>query len=311
LLEELARAPADEGPAAWQEPLRPGDHLDRFEIRRRIGSGGFGEVYEAHDGDLGRAVALKTLRPARAGRELSPESIRKEAEAVARLSHPGIVTLHDVRNSSRGPYLVMELLEGETLAERLTRGPLPIGEALRLAEEMAQALAHAHGRGVLHRDLKPANAFLCVGGRVKLLDFGLAHLLGTPGGGNAGTPAYMAPEQARGEAVDERADVYAAWVVLGEMLTGKRPVGARRARGRRPPGAVPLPGGLRAGSRGRGRRDPRGRLDRPLPREHLAEHHPGRVDVRALVDGLATRLLRRHVRGRAGVATSRRPEEMR
>jgi hypothetical protein len=119
---------------------------------------------------------------------------------------------------------VEELLHGETLAERIAKGPLAADEALRVAEEMARGLAHAHHRGVLHRDLKPANVFLCEDGRVKLLDFGLAHLLGREGSSGGGTPAYMAPEQARGEAVDERADVYAAAVILGESLTGRRPV---------------------------------------------------------------------------------------
>ncbi len=123
-----------------------------------------------------------------------------------------------------GAYLVMELLRGETLAKRIEKGPLPVDEALRVAEQMAEGLAHAHSRGVLHRDLKPANVFVCEDGRVKLLDFGLAHLLGNEGSSGAGTPAYMAPEQAAGVTVDERADVWAAGMVLGEMLTGKRPV---------------------------------------------------------------------------------------
>jgi tetratricopeptide (TPR) repeat protein len=224
LLEELAQAPGDDLLAAWQEELRPGDRLDRFEIRREIGRGGFGAVYEAFDGELGRVVAIKTLRPGRSRQELAAGWIRKEAEAVAKLSHPGIVTLHDVCNCASGPYLVMELLEGRTLAERLADGPLPQDEALRVAEGMAQALAHAHKRGVLHRDLKPDNVFLTDDGRVKLLDFGLAHLLGRDDGSSGGTPAYMAPEQARGEVIDERADVYAAAMVLGEMLTGHRPV---------------------------------------------------------------------------------------
>jgi tetratricopeptide (TPR) repeat protein len=226
LLEELAQAPGDDLLAAWQEELKPGDRLDRFEIRRQIGRGGFGAVYEAFDGELGRVVAIKTLRPGRSRRDLSATWIRREAEAVAKLSHAGIVTLYDVCNCASGPYLVMELLEGRTLAERLADGPLPRAEALRVAEEMAQALAHAHKRGVLHRDLKPANVFLCDDGHVKLLDFGLAHLLGTQASAGAGTPAYMAPEQARGEVVDERADVYAAGMVLGETLIGKRPLEA-------------------------------------------------------------------------------------
>ena len=141
---------------------------------------------------------------------------------MARLDHPCIVTLFDVGTCDSGPYLVMELLRGKTLAQRIAEGPVPLAEALRIAEEMAKGLAHAHQRGVLHRDFKPANVFLCEDGRVKLLDFGLAHLLGTEGISGAGTPKYMAPEQARGEEVDQRADVYAAGRVLGDMLGERR-----------------------------------------------------------------------------------------
>jgi tetratricopeptide (TPR) repeat protein len=224
LLLELAQAPEEDLAASWQGTLKPGEAVGRYQIREEIGRGGFGAVYEAFDPELGRAVALKTLRPGRTRRELTQDWIKKEAEAVARLDHPGIVTVHDVGTCPSGPYLVMELLRGQTLQQRLEKGPLPAGEALRVAEEMARALAHAHHRGVLHRDLKPGNVFLTEDGRVKLLDFGLAHLLGREGGSSGGTPAYMAPEQARGEPVDERADVYAAGMVLGEMLTGRRPL---------------------------------------------------------------------------------------
>ena len=181
-------------------------------------------MYEAFDPDLGRTVALKALKPGRTQHQLSEEWIKREAEAVAKLDHPAIVTIFDVGTCPAGAYLVMELLRGETLADRIGKGRLPVDEALRIAEQMAEGLAHAHSRGVLHRDLKPANVFVCEDGRVKLLDFGLAHLLGTEGSSGAGTPAYMAPEQAAGAVVDERADVYAAGMVLGEMLTGRRPV---------------------------------------------------------------------------------------
>jgi len=118
---------------------------------------------------------------------------------------------------------VEELLRGEALEKRLARGPLPLDQALEMAVQIARAISHAHSRGVLHRDLKPANVFLTEDGRVKLLDFGLAHLLGTRGAPSGGTPAYMAPEQARGEAVDERADVFASGAVLFEALAGRRP----------------------------------------------------------------------------------------
>ncbi|HET8733326.1 MAG TPA: serine/threonine-protein kinase, partial [Anaeromyxobacteraceae bacterium] len=224
LLAEIAQVPADDAASAWREPLKPGDVVGRYEIRREIGRGGFGAVYEAFDPQLGRTVALKALKPGRSKHLVSEEWIQKEAEAVAKLDHPAIVTIHDVGTCPAGAYLVMELLRGETLARRIEKGPLPVDEALRIAEQMAEGLAHAHSRGVLHRDLKPANVFVCEDGRVKLLDFGLAHLLGTEGSSGAGTPAYMAPEQAAGTAVDERADVWAAAMVLGEMLTGRRPV---------------------------------------------------------------------------------------
>ncbi len=243
LLQEIALAPADDVVAAWKEQLRPGARVGRFEIRGEIGRGGFGSVYEAVDPELGRSVALKALRPHRTGRELSAEWIKKEAEAVAKLNHPNIVTLFDVGRCAAGPYLVMELLRGETLAARLEKGVLPLDEALQVADDMASGLAHAHAHGVLHRDLKPANAFLGEDGRVKILDFGLAHLLGSEAGSSGGTPAFMAPEQARGETVDERADVYALGVVLFQLLTGKLPYEARAERGVPGGGAPPeIPG---------------------------------------------------------------------
>ncbi len=230
LLEELARAPAEDLHGAWQRRLHPGDVVGRFEILRELGRGGFGVVYEALDQQLGRSVAFKTLRPARTSHELSADWIRKEAEAVARLDHPAIVTLHEVGTCDSGPYLVEELLRGETLEGRLRGGPLPAAVAVGVGLEIAKALAHAHGRGVLHRDLKPANVFLTEDGRVKLLDFGLAHLLGTRGVQGAGTPAYMAPEQLRGEVVDARADVFALGVTLFEALSGKVPFEVKEGR---------------------------------------------------------------------------------
>ncbi len=223
LLQELADAPGEDALLAWKCELRAGDRVGRFEIRREVGRGGFGAVYEAFDTQLNRTVAVKALRLRRPRSDLSTDWMKQEAEAVARLDHPCIVTLFDVGSCSSGPYLVMELLRGETLARRIAGGPMSSADALRIAEEMAKGLAHAHERGVLHRDLKPANVFLCEDGRVKLLDFGLAHLLGSQDAKGAGTPAYMAPEQARGEEVDQRADVFAAGRVLGEMLGERRP----------------------------------------------------------------------------------------
>jgi TolB-like protein/tetratricopeptide (TPR) repeat protein len=223
LLQELARAPGDDLYRAWQRRLQPGDAVGRFEILREIGRGGFGVVYEALDRQLGRSVAFKTLRPTRSLHELSTDSILREAEAVARLDHPAIVTLYDVGHCASGPYLVEEMLHGETLEQRLRGGPLPARDAVGIGLEVARGLAHAHGRGVLHRDLKPGNLLLTEDGRVKLLDFGLAHLLGTRGLHGAGTPAYMAPEQLRGQAVDARADVFSLGATLFEMLAGNAP----------------------------------------------------------------------------------------
>ena len=223
LLQELARAPGEDLHRAWERRLRPGDSIGRFEILKEIGRGGFGVVYEALDRQLGRSVAFKTLRPTRTVHELAADSILREAEAVARLDHPAIVTLYDVGHCPSGPYLVEEMLRGETLEQRLRGGPLPARDAVAIGLEVARGLAHAHGHGVLHRDLKPGNVLLTESGRVKLLDFGLAYLLGTRGLHGAGTPAYMAPEQLRGEAVDARADVFALGATLFEMLSGKPP----------------------------------------------------------------------------------------
>jgi serine/threonine protein kinase len=228
LLRQVAGTPEAERGGAWGEALRPGAVIGRFELVREIGRGGFGVVWEARDRDLGRSVAFKAVR-AGSRAELRQERLLCEAEAAARLSHPNIVTLFDVGRSAVGPYLVMELLRGATLDDRLSAGPLALREALHVGVEVAKGLAHAHARGVAHRDLKPANIFLCEDGQVKVLDLGLAHAFGHRRVGG-GTPAYMAPEQWRGAPEDERTDVFAMGVVLFEMLTGAPPfVGERDA----------------------------------------------------------------------------------
>ncbi len=233
LLEELARAP-DSIPAPLA--LGPGDLLGRYEVVREIGRGGFGVVCEARDRELGRLVAVKTIRP-RPG--VDAGMLRVEAEAAAQLQHPNIVTIHDLGTTRGAAWLVYELLRGETMEERLRRGALLVEEAMRVAEAVAAGMAHAHRAGVIHRDLKPANVFLCDDGGVKILDFGLSRFLGSVSR-EGGTPGYMAPEQWRGEAQDARADVFAAGVMLYETLSGARPYPVETGRSavldaRRPP----------------------------------------------------------------------------
>ncbi|GEJ58699.1 serine/threonine-protein kinase [Anaeromyxobacter diazotrophicus] len=233
LLQELARAPPvqEEG---WERLLVPGAVVGRFELLREVGQGGFGVVFEAEDRELHRRVAFKALRPGAGARAPASAWMAEEAEAVARLNHPGIVTLYDAGRCEAGPYLVLELLRGETLAERLARGPLAPERAVALAAGVAAALAHAHAARVVHRDLKPGNVFVTEEGGVKLLDFGIAHVLGRDLK-SAGTPAFMAPEQRRGGPEGPAVDVYAVGALLAAMVGGAPP---------REPGAAPrLPAG--------------------------------------------------------------------
>jgi hypothetical protein len=224
LLAELVAAPRRTPPGPWDQLLRPGARVGRFELARELGRGGFGVVYEARDAELGRRVAFKALRPGDRARDPRVEELmRREAVAVAQLQHPNIVTLFDAGRSDAGPYLVFELLRGETLAQRLARGTVSSREALRIALAVARALVHAHASGVLHRDLKPSNVFLTADGGVKVLDFGLAHVFGAGGPPRSGTPGYMAPEQRRGDPEDARTDVYAVGVLLAEMARGPAP----------------------------------------------------------------------------------------
>ncbi len=221
---------------AWLKGFQPGEIVGgRYELGEPIGRGGFGVVIHARDLHLGRDVAFKALPPdgLRAGGRLP------EADVAARFQHENLVRLYDTGTCASGAYLVFELLDGETVATRLRRGRIPLDEAIRIARDVTRALVHAHSLGVLHRDLKPANVFLPRGGGTKVLDFGLAYLLGArPVRG--GTPGYMAPEQRRGDPEDPRTDVYAVGVLLGEMLSGRPPAGvdATEARDRASP---PLP----------------------------------------------------------------------
>jgi len=228
--------------AAWV----PGRRVGRFVLVRELGRGGFGVVWEAFDVDLKRRVAFKALKAsARSRTPATDELLRREAEAVAQLQHPHIVTIFDRGLCDEGPYLILELLRGETLAERVARGPVPAREAVRVALAIARALVHAHAAGVLHRDLKPSNVFLTADGGVKVLDFGLAHVFGVGAPAQSGTPGYMAPEQLRGGREDERTDLFALGVLLEELLGPRRlravlPVAALAARCRaEDPGARP------------------------------------------------------------------------
>lgn len=244
ILDELARLPEGARGSAWDEVLRPGAIVGRFELLSELGRGGFGQVWEARDTELGRGVAFKAVR-ASTDRGTVDEQLLREAEAAARLSHPNIVTLYDVGRCEAGPYLVLELLRGQTLSARLGQGELGIAEALRIAHAVAEGLACAHRQGVVHRDLTPGNVFLCPDGQVKVLDFGLAHAFGRRRV-DGGTPAYMAPEQWRGAPEDERTDVFALGVMLYRLLSGRLPFpegdrGKAASRVRAPP-ALEVPG---------------------------------------------------------------------
>jgi eukaryotic-like serine/threonine-protein kinase len=230
LLAQLAVGPEPQDDAA-AAALWPGCEVGRFTLVRELGRGGFGVVYEALDRQLGRLVAFKAIRPgARLRTRFRQESLRREAETAAQLSHPNIATLHDAGQSEHGPYLVFELLEGETLRDRLDRGPLPIQQGVRIAIEVARALAYAHASGVVHCDLKPSNVFLGEDGVVKVLDFGIARVFGEARAESGGTPAYMAPEQWRGEQEHPQTDVFTLGSMLQEMLTGDLPFEVTRDR---------------------------------------------------------------------------------
>ncbi len=294
LLEELVRTKDVPVAAAWVKPPAVGDRIGRFELLREIGHGGFGVVFEARDTELGRSVAWKALRPARAIAPGQADALRSEAEAAARLNHPGIVTVHDFGTCASGPYVIMELLRGEPLSARVARGRLPSLEAVRIGLDVARALAHAHAAGVLHRDLNPGNVFLCESGAVKVLDFGLARVLGS-GGQRGGTPSYTAPEQWRGEPDDGRADLFGLGCLLYRMLAGRTPYETTSGRltvlEERPPQAPDLDGvppGLAALTR---------RLVERLPADRPATSSEVVVELEAEARALdpRTRRLRRGV----------------
>src|ERR1700739_2889351 len=214
--------------------LASGTRLGSYEVVAQIGAGGMGEVYQAHDTKLGRDVAIKVLPQAFAHDADRLARFQREARMLAALNHPNIATIHGLEQSDGVHYLVMELVPGETLAERISKGAVPLQDALKVAAQISEALEAAHEKGIVHRDLKPANVKLTPEDRVKVLDFGLAKAFAGEGvkdlsqaptlteeGRILGTPAYMSPEQARGKPIDKRTDIWAFGCLLYELLTGK------------------------------------------------------------------------------------------
>lgn len=236
---EMPGGGVEGAPARFTEGQEIGPHR----IVALIGRGGMGEVYQAMDTRLDRDVALKFLPADYVDTPEARERFRREARAISSLNHPNICTLHDVGEFDGQPFLVMELIEGQSLRSRLTGGAIEADEAASIASQVCEALEAAHAKGIVHRDIKPANIFITAGGRVKILDFGLAKLRSeppavldaTPGyaippestvsipGRAMGTASYMSPEQASGENVDARSDLFSLGVVLYHIATGTRP----------------------------------------------------------------------------------------
>ena len=225
--------------------IQPGSKLAYYEVVSALGKGGMGEVWRARDQKLGREVAIKTLPAEFAQDEERLARFEREAKLLASLNHPNIAAIYGFEEDNSTRFLVLELVEGDTLAERLKQGAIPVEESLKLALQIAEALEAAHEKGVIHRDLKPANIKVTPEGKIKVLDFGLAKafagegsdvnlsqsptlsMAATQQGVILGTAAYMSPEQARGETVDRRADIWAFGAVLFEMLTGSETFGGR------------------------------------------------------------------------------------
>src|SRR5690349_11377827 len=223
--------------------LVAGSRFGPYELVSPLGAGGMGEVYRAHDPRLRRDVALKVLPSSLAADADRLRRFQQEAQATSQLNHPNILTVFDVGQQDGTPYIVSELLDGETLRHRLTRGRLPLRNSIDFALQIARGAAAAHERGIIHRDLKPDNIFIVRDNHVKILDFGLAKLalpadllhdgstltLNTEAGVMLGTVGYLSPEQARGSRVDPRTDIFSFGAILYEMLTGSRAFGGDTA----------------------------------------------------------------------------------
>ena len=212
-----------------------GQTVSHYRILSKLGGGGMGAVYEAEDTRLGRHVALKFVPPEMLNDRKALERFFWEARAASQLNHPGICTIHDIEDSDGHPFIVMERLEGVSLKERMMGGPMELEDILDIGIQVSDALAACHAKGIIHRDIKPANIFLTNSGQVKVLDFGVAKLAPgargdssledplTMAGDIFGTAVYMSPEQARGEELDARTDLFSLGVVLYQMATGQRP----------------------------------------------------------------------------------------
>ena len=225
----------------WLPPERmsllPGFRFGPYEVLSLLGAGGMGEVYRARDTRLAREVAIKIIDPAAQRNRERLRRFEDEARAASALNHPNVVTVFDIGIENEAPYVVLELLEGETLREKLRSGALPVRKAVDYAVQVCHGLAAAHGKGIVHRDLKPENLFVIRDGRIKILDFGLARLSHVPDEDNVagdqatrpvteegmliGTFGYMSPEQARGQRADARSDIFALGAVMYEMLSGQ------------------------------------------------------------------------------------------
>jgi eukaryotic-like serine/threonine-protein kinase len=305
-------------------PLAPGTQVGPFQITASLGAGGMGEVYRASDVRLKREVALKVLPEAFAHDSQRMARFEREAQVLASLNHTHIAHLHGLEESNGIRALVIELVEGSTLAERIAKGPIPVEEAAEIAKQIAEALEYAHDKGIIHRDLKPTNIKIGPNGQVKVLDFGLAKAMETDGGELdistsptisiaasragmlLGTAAYMSPEQAKGKSVDRRADIWAFGCVLFEMLTGEPAFGGETitdtlaAVVRADPEWEHLPGKVPAGIRDLLRRclikDPRQRLQaigeaRIVLEKYMADPDAEAEVVRAAPNANRERLL--------------------